>query len=118
MNWLIQLLVHAVVLLIIANFFQGFEIDGFTTALLASFILSVVNLIVKPIIIVLTLPVTVITLGLFLFVINALTLLITSVVMGSSFVIDGVGMAIVAAIIFAILSALIHSFIVDPITKK
>ncbi|WP_280769504.1 phage holin family protein [Salipaludibacillus daqingensis] len=118
MGWLIQLVVHAVVLLIIANFFQGFEIDGFTSALLASFILSVVNLIVKPILVVLTLPVTVITLGLFLFVINAITLLLTAAIMGSSFVIDGFGVAILAAIIFAILSALIHSFIVDPITKR
>jgi len=118
MGWLIQLVVHAVVLLIIANFFQGFEIAGFGTALLASFILSVVNLIVKPILVVLTLPVTVITLGLFLFVINAITLLLTSAIMGGSFVIDGLGMAIIAAIIFAGLSALIHSFIVDPITKR
>jgi len=118
MGWLIQLVVHAVVLLIIANFFQGFEIAGFGTALLASFILSIVNLIVKPILVVFTLPVTVITLGLFLFVINAITLLLTSAIMGGSFVIDGLGMAIIAAIIFAGLSALIHSFIVDPITKR
>lgn len=118
MGWVIQLIVHALVLLIIANFFQGFEIGGFGSALLASFILSVVNLIVKPILVILTLPVTVITLGLFLFVINAITLSLTSAIMGSSFVIDGFGMAIIAAIIFAILSALIHSFIVDPITKR
>lgn len=118
MSWLIQIIVNAVVLLIIANFFQSVEVAGLGAAILASFILSIVNVIVKPILIVLTLPVTVLTLGLFLFVINAVTLLLTSAVMGSSFVIDGFGMAIVAAVIFAILSALIHSFIVDPITKR
>jgi putative membrane protein len=118
MSWLIQLVVNAVVLLIIANFFQGVEVDGFGAALLASFILAIVNLIVKPILLVLTLPVTILTLGLFLFVINAVTLMLTSAIMGSSFVIDGFGVAILAAIIFALLSALIHSLIVDPITKR
>ncbi|UTR11726.1 phage holin family protein [Evansella sp. LMS18] len=118
MGWLIQIIVNAVVLLIIANFFAGFEVAGFGAAILASFILAVVNLVVKPILVVLTLPVTIITLGLFMFVINAVTLMITAWVMGGSFVIDGFGIALLAAIIFALLSALIHSFIVDPITKR
>ncbi|UCZ52651.1 phage holin family protein [Bacillus shivajii] len=118
MSWLIQLVVNAVVLLIIAHFFQGVHVEGFTAALIASFILAIVNVIVKPILVVLTLPITVLTLGLFLFVINAITLMLTSAFMGDSFVIDGFGIAILAAIIFAILSALIHSFIVDPLTKR
>ncbi|WP_026688330.1 phage holin family protein [Alteribacter aurantiacus] len=118
MGWLIQILVNAVVLLIIARFFSGFEVDGFMAALLASFILAIVNLIVKPILVVLTLPITILSLGLFLFVINAIVLMLTQALMGSAFNIDGFGLAIIAAIIFAILSALIHSFIVDPITKR
>ncbi|MBM7096893.1 MULTISPECIES: phage holin family protein [Alteribacter] len=118
MGWLIQIVVNAVVLLIIARFFSGFEVDGFMAALIASFILAIVNLIVKPILVVLTLPITILSLGLFLFVINAIVLMLTQALMGSAFNIDGFGLAIVAAIIFAILSALIHSFIVDPITKR
>ncbi|WP_096190225.1 phage holin family protein [Evansella halocellulosilytica] len=118
MSWIIQIVVNAVVLLIISHFFNGFHVEGMTAALLASFILALVNLIVKPILVVLTLPITVLTLGLFLFVINAITLMLTSIFMGGSFTIDGFGVAIVAAIIFAILSALIHSFIVDPLTKR
>ena len=118
MSWLVQIIVNAVVLLIIAHFFAAFEVAGFIAALLASFILAVVNLIVKPILVVLTLPITVITLGLFLFVINAITLMITAALMGSSFVIDGLGMAILAGIILALLSSFIHSFIVDPIKKR
>ncbi|TMW72406.1 phage holin family protein [Alteribacter natronophilus] len=118
MGWLIQIVVNAVVLMIIARLFSGIEIDGVMAALLASFILAIVNLIVKPILIVLTLPVTILTLGLFLFVINAIALMITQFFMGGAFTIDGFGLAIIAAIIFAILSALIHTFIVDPITKR
>ncbi|WP_218197345.1 phage holin family protein, partial [Pseudomonas sp. 2995-1] len=85
--------------------------SGIAAAILASFVLALVNLIVKPILIFFTLPLTVLSLGLFLFVVNAITLWLTSVMMGSSFVIDGFGMALVAAIIFAALSALIHSFV-------
>ncbi|MCR6107957.1 phage holin family protein [Salipaludibacillus agaradhaerens] len=118
MGWLLQIIVNAAVLLIIAHFFQGVEVAGISSAIVASVILAIVNLIVKPILVVLTLPVTVMSLGLFLFVINAVTLMLTASIMGSSFVIEGFGLAIVVAIIFAILSALIHSFVVDPFTKR
>ncbi|MBU9722251.1 MULTISPECIES: phage holin family protein [Bacillaceae] len=118
MSWIIQILVNAAVLLVISHFFNGFEVSGIAAAILASFILALVNMVVKPILIALTLPLTVLTLGLFLFVVNAITLWLTSIMMGSSFVIDGFGMAIVAAIIFAALSSLIHSFVVDPVTKR
>ncbi|SDO46183.1 phage holin family protein [Alkalicoccus daliensis] len=118
MSWLIQLIVNAGVLLLIANVFGNIELTGFGAALLASFILAVVNVIVKPILVVLTLPVTILTLGLFLFVINAITLMLTAWMMGDSFVIDGFGAALLASIIFAILNAIISNFIVDPLTKK
>ncbi|MFA9559581.1 phage holin family protein [Evansella sp. AB-rgal1] len=118
MSWLIQLVVNAAVLLIISHFFSGFEVAGFGTALLASFILAAVNVIVKPMLILFTLPITILSLGLFLFVINAIALWITSFIMGSTFIIDGFGTAILGAIVFAILNSLIHSFIVDPVTKR
>lgn len=118
MSWLLQLVVNALLLLLIANLFTAIELTGFGAALLASFILAVVNVIVKPILIVLTLPVTILSLGLFLFVINALTLMLTAWMMGNSFVIDGFGVAILAAIIFAILNAIISNFIIDPLTKR
>lgn len=117
MGWLIQIIVNAVSLLIIANFFDGVSISGFGAAILASFILALVNVIVKPLLVLLTLPVTVLTLGLFMFVINGITLMITSFLMGSSFVIDGIGAGILTAIVLAILSSLIHSFIVKPIRR-
>lgn len=118
MIWIVHLLVNAVTLLIIANFFDSVELSGFGAAIVASIVLAIVNMIVKPILVVLTLPITIVTLGLFLFIINAVTLLLTSAVMGHYFTIDGFGMAIVAAVIFSLLSSLIHSFIVDPLTKR
>lgn len=118
MSWIIQLVVNAAALMIVAHFFQAVDVNGFGYALLAAFILAVVNIIVKPILLVLTLPITIITLGLFLFVINAITLMLTSAIMGDHFQIDGFGWAIVAAIIVSLLTALIQSFLVDPITKR
>lgn len=98
----------------ISYLFDGFELSGFGAALVASLLLSIVNAIVKPILVVLTLPITVLTLGLFLFVISALTLMLTAALMGSAFVIDGLGMAIIAAVFIA----LIQTFVVKPIRGR
>ncbi|WEG13609.1 phage holin family protein [Pullulanibacillus sp. KACC 23026] len=116
-KWLIHLVVNTIVLMVIAGYLPLFHLSGVTAAIEASIILSILNLIVRPILIVLTLPVTFLTLGLFLFVINAITLYITSGIMGDSFVIHSFGDAILAAIIMAILNALIQNFIVKPIQK-
>jgi len=59
---------------ITAKLVPGFKIDSFTAALIASVVLGLVNAIIKPILVVLTLPITLVTLGLFLFVVNAITI--------------------------------------------
>ncbi|MFP3440667.1 phage holin family protein, partial [Pantoea sp. SIMBA_133] len=91
---------------------------GLGSAILASVILSLVNVFIKPFLILLTLPVTILTLGLFLVVINAITLMITASLMGDAFVIDGFGMAILAAIVIGLLNLLIEKFIMEPIRRK
>ncbi|MCM3760648.1 phage holin family protein [Alkalihalobacillus oceani] len=113
MRWLIGLLINAVILIGISYLFEGFELSGFAAAIIASFLLSIVNAIVKPILIVLTLPITILTLGFFLFVISAFTLLLTAALMGDAFMISGFGTAIVAAILIA----LIQTFVVKPMQK-
>lgn len=114
MRWIVGWIIHAVILMGISYFFDGFHIAGFGTALLASVLLSIVNLIVKPILILFTLPITILTLGLFLFVVNALTLMLTAFLMGNSFVIDGFGMALLAAVPIA----LVQTFIVKPLRNS
>nr|WP_285874136.1 phage holin family protein [Halalkalibacter oceani] len=110
---MIGLLINAVILIGISYLFEGFELSGFAAAIIASFLLSIVNAIVKPILIVLTLPITILTLGFFLFVISAFTLLLTAALMGDAFMISGFGTAIVAAILIA----LIQTFVVKPMQK-
>lgn len=115
LRWLISIVLNAVALIVVAELFESFHLDGFGAAILASFILAIVNVIIKPILVVLTLPITVITLGLFLFIINAITLMITQALMSSSFVIDGFGTAIIAAIIISIINLLLNSLVKNSI---
>ncbi|NEU30184.1 phage holin family protein [bacterium LRH843] len=114
MRWIVGLLINAVILMAMSFLFSGFQLSGFGAAIVASFLLSVVNAIIKPVLIVLTLPVTIVTLGLFLFVINACMLLLTAMLMGSAFQISGLGMAIIAAIFLS----LVQTFVVKPMKKR
>ncbi|MCA0986829.1 phage holin family protein [Guptibacillus algicola] len=116
-QWLISLIVNSIVLMVVAGYFEAFYLEGIGAAVIASVLLSVINVFIKPVLIVLTLPVTIVTFGLFLIVINAITLLITAAFMGSSFVIDGFGMAILAAVIIGLLNLLIDKLILDRIKK-
>lgn len=113
LRWIVSIVLNAVALIVVAVLFDSFHLDGFGTALLASFILAVLNMIIKPILVVLTLPITVLTLGLFLFVINAITLMITQSLMGPSFAIDGFGLAILAAVIISIINLLLNNLVRD-----
>jgi putative membrane protein len=118
MRWILSLVLNAVALIIVAELFDSFHLEGFGTAVLAALILSILNIIVKPILVILTLPLTIFTLGIFLFVINAVTLMIAQAVIGDSFIIDGFGTAIVAAVILSILNLLLNKLVKDPLTSK
>jgi len=72
--FLAHLLLTAVLLLVVAKFVSGVEVSGWGPAILGAFVLGIVNAVVRPVMVLLTLPFTVITFGLFLLVINALML--------------------------------------------
>lgn len=115
LRWFLSIFLNAIALIAVAQLFDSFHLESFGTALLASFILSILNVLVKPILIIFTLPITFLTLGLFLFVINAITLMITQGLMDYSFVIDGFGTAIIASIVISILNLLLNSLVRDTI---
>lgn len=112
MRWLIGILVNWVVLMVVAGLgiFTKFTIDSAGVALLAAFILSIVNGIVRPILVFLTLPITILSLGLFLLVINAATLMLTASLI-DGFTIDGFGTAFIAGIFISILNTLIQKVV-------
>ena len=72
MKIIVRWLLLAAALLLVAHLYSGVSVQNFTSALIAAFVLGLLNALVRPILVLLTLPVTLITLGLFLFVINAL----------------------------------------------
>lgn len=78
MSWLVKLVLNSLALVLASHFVQGFAVSGIFSTVLAAIILGVVNTLIKPILIVLTLPITVITLGLFILVLNAITFTIAS----------------------------------------
>jgi len=111
LRWFLSIVLNAVALIAVAQIFDSFHIESFGTAILASFILSILNTFLKPILVIFTLPITILSLGFFLFVINAITLMITQSVIGSSFVIDGFGVAIIAAIVISVLNLLLNQLV-------
>lgn len=117
MKWIMRILMNWATLMIVAGIFDpNMTIDRWDIALLAAFILSLVNGIVKPILVFLTLPITLITLGLFLFVINAITLMITAALI-NGFTITDFWTAFWAGIIISILNTLIQKLIIDRMKK-
>nr|WP_315188031.1 phage holin family protein [uncultured Albidiferax sp.] len=72
MKLLFKWLLSAAALLLVAHLYSGVQVQSFTTALIAALVIGLLNTLLRPVLVVLTLPVTVLTLGLFLFVVNAL----------------------------------------------
>jgi putative membrane protein len=108
MRFLLRLIVNTVAVFLAANLVPGIHVGGWGTALLAGLILGFVNAVIKPILFVLTLPLTVITLGLFIFVVNAICLaLVAWLVPG--FTISGFWAAMLGAIVISLVSWLLHA---------
>jgi putative membrane protein len=96
-----------------------FRIDTVLTAIIASFVLVLLNWTVKPLLHVISLPITIISFGLFSFVISAITLELTSAIMGAQrFYFNGFGSALVVAVILAICNSIINSFTMDNFQKR
>ncbi len=108
MNILIRLLIAALVAFGLSRILGGVHIDSYVTALIVAAVLAVLNAVVKPIMIILTLPVTIITLGLFLFVINALIILLCAKLV-PGFAVDGFWWALLFSILFSIGSSILYS---------
>lgn len=105
-GFLLHLILTAGAILIVAHLVSGVVVSGFGSALIAALVLGLVNAIVKPVMIVLTLPLTILTLGLFLFVVNALMLWLVAVVV-PGFHIRGFWAALVGSLLLTLLNILI-----------
>ena len=94
---------NGLALIAVANFVPGIRVDGFVAALIAAFFLGLVNTLIRPLLLLLTLPVTLLSLGLFIFVINGLLFwAVGSVLRG--FIVDGFWHGVLGAVLYSIFS--------------
>lgn len=108
MKLLTQWLLSAAALLAVAYLYSGVQVSGFGAALIAAFVIGLFNILLRPILVLLTLPVTVITLGLFLFVINALMFWSAAGVL-DGFYVRGFGAALLGSLIYSVFGLVIDS---------
>jgi len=109
MNIIIKLLLNAIAVFVLAEVLNGVYVDNYVTSLIVAVVLSVLNVLVKPVLVILTLPVTILTLGLFLFIINATIILLADKLI-DGFRVDGIWTAVLFSILLCILQSLLHSF--------
>ncbi len=117
MKTLVKWMLSACALLCVAYVYEGVQVQSFTSALLAAFVIGLFNVILRPILVLLTLPVTIVTLGLFLFVINALMFWAAASVLGG-FHVNGFGAALLGSLIYSVLGILIESALGGLFSQK
>ena len=114
---LVKWLLLASALLFVAYVYDGVKVLTFGSAMVAAFVIGLLNTIVRPILVVLTLPVTIVTVGLFLFVINAL-LFWAAAQMLSGFQVTGFVAALVGSLFYSVLGIVIESALERLFSKK
>ena len=118
MKLLLKWLLSAAALLFVAYIYSGVEVRSFSSALIAAAVIGLFNIILRPVLVILTLPVTLITLGLFLFVINALMFWAAGSVLGNGLQVHGFAAALIGSLIYSVLGMLIESAIGGLFLKK
>jgi putative membrane protein len=107
MNIILRIIISAVVAFALSYVLSGVHIQSFVTALILAVVLGLLNLIVKPILIILTLPITIFTFGLFLFVINALIILLAAKFV-NGFRVDGFWWALLFSLLLSVLTSFLY----------
>lgn len=108
MKLIIKILLTAVAVVLLAKLLPGIAVEGYTTAIIVAIVLGLLNLIVRPILIFLTLPATIITLGLFLFVINACIILLADNLI-SGFEVSSFWTALLFSILLTVLQSIFYA---------
>ena len=117
MRFLLRVLINAAAIWVVAWIVPGIEVRSVMVALGAGLVLGLVNALVRPVLLVLTLPLTLVTLGLFIFVLNALCLWLTAAVV-EGFAVSGFWAALLGALLVSIVSWLLTGFLGEPIHRR
>lgn len=107
---LLTLVISTIAVFVTANILPGVRIEGWTTALIVAIVLGIVNAFIRPLLFILTLPINILTLGLFTFVIiGLLVMLVSAIVPG--FHVDGFWWALAFALVLAIINGFLDSLV-------
>lgn len=113
MKLILKVLLTAVAVVILAYILPGVSVDGYVSAIIVAVVLGILRLIVKPVLVILTLPVTIITLGLFLLIINACIILM------ADYFVDGFAVSnIWWALLFSLLLSFLQSLLFSMLDEK
>lgn len=107
MKFLLRIVITAVVAFALSSVLRGIHIHSFWTAIVLSLVLALLNFFLKPILIILTLPITILTLGLFLFIINALIVWFASDLV-RGFRVDNFGWALLFSLLLSLLTSVLY----------
>jgi putative membrane protein len=106
MTLILVWILNAVALLVVAYLLPGITVASFGSALIAALVLGLLNMLVKPVLVLLTLPITIVTLGLFLIILNALLFWFAGSIL-KGFQVNGFWWAVIGAILYSIISGLL-----------
>jgi len=110
MTLILVWILNAVALLIVAYLLPGIAVASFGSALIAALVLGLLNMLVKPVLVLLTLPITIVTLGLFLIVLNALLFWFAGSIL-KGFQVNGFWWAVIGAVLYSIISGLLSMLV-------
>lgn len=110
MKLILRILLSALAVVILAKILPGVGVDSYSTAILVAVVLGLLNFIVKPIMIIFTLPITILTLGLFLLIINALIILVADRFI-TGFTVDSIWWALLFSLLLSFLESIFYSFL-------
>ncbi|GAB5472611.1 MAG: hypothetical protein Mars2KO_07100 [Maribacter sp.] len=117
MKFLLRLLLSALAVVVLSKVLPNVSVDNYTTALIVAVVLSLLNFIVKPIMVILTLPITIVTFGLFLLVINAVIILLADHFI-DGFAVNGFWWALLFSLLLSFLQSILFSFLKSDKTKS
>ena len=107
MKLIVRWMLLAAALLLVDHLYPGVQVKGFGSAMLAAFVIGLFNALLRPILVLLILPVTLLTLGLFLFVINAVMFYAAAAVLGNDLMVSGFGAALIGSLIYSLCGVII-----------
>jgi len=110
MNFIIKLLLTALAVVILSKVLPGVAVEGYISAIIVAIVLAVLRLIVRPILVLLTLPITILTLGLFLLIVNAIIILLADYFVGG-FAVSNIWWALLFSLLLSFMQSVLFSLL-------